>query len=147
PRDREVTLILSVVRCPLAVATDDGQRTTDNGQTNSSTTIAGSARMRNGFPGRLVAAVLVLGILLPGRGTAAENAADAANIRIGLVGSMFRDVPEPMLQLLSKPFRSLMEDQAGVVGHVVSSGAAENLAQQLKGQNVQLGVFHGFEFA
>src|SRR4051794_31751019 len=105
--------------------------------------------MRERILGRLtVLTALALAAVFPSGRAAAENTlADATDIRIGLVGSMFRDVPEPMLQVLSKPFRSLMEDQAGVVGHVVSCGAAENLALQLKGQNVQLGVFHGFEFA
>jgi ABC-type phosphate/phosphonate transport system substrate-binding protein len=104
--------------------------------------------MQNGFTRRafLGTTLPAACLLLRGRVFAAEIT-DAATIRIGLVNSMFRDVPEPMIQLMSKPFRSLMEDQAGVIGNVVCRGPAQKLAQQLKEQEVQLGVFHGFEFA
>src|SRR5690348_13534305 len=90
-------------------------------------------------------AVLVLAGCASGAARA-ENAATAATLRIGLVGTLFPDVPEPMIQVLAKPFRSLMEDQAGVVGVVSSGGDADNLARQLKEERVHLGVFHGHEF-
>jgi ABC-type phosphate/phosphonate transport system substrate-binding protein len=70
-----------------------------------------------------------------------------APVRVGLVGTLFRDTPEPLIQVVLKPFKSLLESQTGVNGQIVASGDAENLGQQLKDDKVQLGVFHGVEFA
>src|SRR5258708_1343500 len=89
----------------------------------------------------VVAAALVSG---PAPG---EDMAPAPAVRIGVVGSLFRDTPEPMVQPLMRPFKSLMGAQTGLTGQVVSGGDAESLGGQLAKDKVQLGVFHGFEFA
>jgi ABC-type phosphate/phosphonate transport system substrate-binding protein len=93
-------------------------------------------------------AVLLLSIALapavPARG---GSSASSTTVRIGLVGTLFRDTPEPMVQLMIRPFKSLLESQTGVVGQVVASGDAETLGRQIKDDQVQLGVFHGVEFA
>jgi ABC-type phosphate/phosphonate transport system substrate-binding protein len=68
-------------------------------------------------------------------------------LRIGLIGTLFRDTSEPLIQVMMRPFKSLLEAQAGVTGHLVASGDADKLGRQLKDDEVQLGVFHGFEFA
>jgi ABC-type phosphate/phosphonate transport system substrate-binding protein len=69
------------------------------------------------------------------------------HIRVGLVGTLFRDTPEPIVQIVLKPFKSLLESQTGVTGQIVAGGDCESLGQQLKEDKVQLGVFHGIEFA
>ena len=43
--------------------------------------------------------------------------------------------------------KALMEGQTGVSGDLIPSGDAEHLACQIKDDDVQLGVFHGVEFA
>ena len=68
-------------------------------------------------------------------------------VRIGLVETLFRDTPEPMVQVMMRPFKSLLQEQTGMVGQLVSGGDAEALGRSLKNDRVQLGVFHGFEFA
>jgi ABC-type phosphate/phosphonate transport system substrate-binding protein len=77
----------------------------------------------------------------------AGDAPEPGTVRIGLVNSIFRDVPEPLVQVMAAPFKSLMVDRAGVVGHVVVDGDGESLAVQLRDGKVDLGVFNGFEFA
>jgi ABC-type phosphate/phosphonate transport system substrate-binding protein len=71
----------------------------------------------------------------------------APPVKIGMAGSLFRDVPASMIQLLTPPFQSLMRDQTGLEGEIVPSGTAVELGKKLSDKEVQLGVFHGFEFA
>jgi ABC-type phosphate/phosphonate transport system substrate-binding protein len=68
-------------------------------------------------------------------------------VSIGLVQSMFRDVPAPLVQLLMPPFRTLMRAQTGLDGQLVTVPDAFELGSRLQDDKVQLGVFHGFEFA
>lgn len=68
-------------------------------------------------------------------------------MRIGLTSSLFRDLPDALLQVVMKPFRSVMEEQTGLSGSLVSVKDASLLAQQLQNNQVQLGVFHSHEFA
>ncbi len=84
-------------------------------------------------------------LLLPAPG---ESAAPGGKvIRVGLVGTLFRDVPEPIMQTAMRPFKSLLESQTGMTGELVAGGDAGHLAKLLKEDKVQFGVFHGVEFA
>jgi ABC-type phosphate/phosphonate transport system substrate-binding protein len=87
---------------------------------------------------------LLLGLTLS-RGGLAE--ATSRPIRIGLIASLFRDTSEPLMQVIMRPFRSLMESQTGLNGQLVAGGEAQDLGQRLKDGKVHLGVFHGVEFA
>jgi len=68
-------------------------------------------------------------------------------IRIGLITSLFRDTSEPLMQVIMRPFKSLLETQTGMTGQLVSGGDALHLGQRLKAGEIHLGVFHGVEFA
>jgi len=95
------------------------------------------------------ATALALGLAClsaPGPDVRAENAA-SGHVRVGLIRSLFRDMPEPVMQVVMQPFKSLLEQQTGVTGQLVASGDADQLGQQLQDQKVHLGVFHGVEFA
>jgi ABC-type phosphate/phosphonate transport system substrate-binding protein len=94
-------------------------------------------------PGVLAA----LGMIVCCPGAHPEEAARGTVLRIGVVGSLFRNTSEPLVQVMMRPFKSLLETQVGVVGNIVASGEAEHLGQELKDDHVQLGVFHGIEFA
>jgi len=74
-------------------------------------------------------------------------AADGSVVRIGLIRSLFRDTSEPLMQIIMRPFKALMEAQTGMQGQLVAAGEANDLAQRLKSGDCQLGIFHGFEFA
>ncbi len=93
-------------------------------------------------PGLALAACL-LG-LAPLAATSNEG---AGAVRIGLVSSLFRDVPPALVQFSMKPLASLIQTQTGMSGQAVVAGDALNLAGLLNEGKVQLGVFHGVEFA
>jgi ABC-type phosphate/phosphonate transport system substrate-binding protein len=96
--------------------------------------------------GTAAAAVLLGGLAALQPAPAREDARPAA-VRIGLVNSLFRDTPEPIMQIAMRPFKAILEAQTGVTGQIVAGGDAEDLAGQLKDDKVQLAVFHGVEFA
>jgi ABC-type phosphate/phosphonate transport system substrate-binding protein len=93
----------------------------------------------------LAAAMVVL--FHPGRIRAEEEAPTTPSIRIGLVNSLFRDTPESLIQLMTRPLKSLMESQTGMSGTLVPGGECRNLGKQLQDDKFQLAVFHGVEFA
>jgi ABC-type phosphate/phosphonate transport system substrate-binding protein len=99
----------------------------------------------------LSVAVLAVSAILPasvlGRSAGAEEVAGTNPVRIGVVGSLFRDTPEPLVQAVMKPLKSLLDSQTGINGKMVAGGDALTLGNQLADDKVQLAVFHGFEFA
>jgi ABC-type phosphate/phosphonate transport system substrate-binding protein len=98
--------------------------------------------------GLLLLTVTAGGALLGVREPApAAETLPAKTVQIGLVKSLFRDTPESLIQVLAKPLKTLMEAQTGLTGQLQVAGDANNLGQQLHEAKVQLGVFHGFEFA
>ena len=68
-------------------------------------------------------------------------------VEIGMVETLFRDVPPSMMKLMTVPFGSLMRTQTGYNGKMVMVKDAFHLAKRLEAKQVHLGVFHGFEFA
>lgn len=64
-----------------------------------------------------------------------------------MLQGMFRDIQPSMVQALARPFRSLMEKQTGLTGDVEILIDAPVMAKRLKDQKLDLGVFHGFEYA
>jgi ABC-type phosphate/phosphonate transport system substrate-binding protein len=77
-----------------------------------------------------------------------SQAADGpASLRLGLVGSLFRETPKSMVELLSQPLKTLLEAQTGMTGRIGSTADALTLARQLNEKQIDLAVFHGFEFA
>jgi ABC-type phosphate/phosphonate transport system substrate-binding protein len=96
---------------------------------------------------RLVAG---LAVVLAGFGGAAplqagDRPADGLNIEV--VQSLFRDVPQGMVKVLGRPLRELIRKRTGLTGDVSIASDALTLADRLKTNQCQLGVFHGFEFA
>lgn len=68
-------------------------------------------------------------------------------LKMGMLQGMFRDVKPAMVQALSKPFRELMLKQTGFSGDVEICSDALCLTEKMKDKSLQIGVFHGFEFA
>jgi ABC-type phosphate/phosphonate transport system substrate-binding protein len=79
-------------------------------------------------------------------GQAQEIGKASSPIRIGMIGSLFRDVPDGLLETMSKPFGTLMYTQTGMVGHLQKVAKVNELGQELVDQKLHLGIFHGFEF-
>jgi ABC-type phosphate/phosphonate transport system substrate-binding protein len=76
---------------------------------------------------------------------AGDRPADGLNIEV--VQSLFRDVPQGMVKVLGRPLRELIQKRTGLTGDLTTVPDALTLADRLKTNQCQLGVFHGFEFA
>lgn len=94
-----------------------------------------------------VSLAAIVGLMISLCSASARAAEDGSAVRIGLIRSLFRDTSEPLMQVIMRPLKSLMEMQTGVSGQLVAAGEADNLAQRLKSGDCHLGIFHGFEFA
>jgi ABC-type phosphate/phosphonate transport system substrate-binding protein len=90
---------------------------------------------------------LPLGAALVTALPAKDSKGPRPNIRIGMVSSLFKNMPAPMAKACTGPFRALMESQTGLHGMIVLGGDAYELAAKLTSNELQLGVFHGIEFA
>jgi ABC-type phosphate/phosphonate transport system substrate-binding protein len=77
----------------------------------------------------------------------AQNKAASGTVKIGMVSTLFRDVPPAMIQIMTPPFQTLVRAQTGLEGEVITIGDAHELGRLLSEGKVDLGVFHGFEFA
>jgi ABC-type phosphate/phosphonate transport system substrate-binding protein len=93
--------------------------------------------------------ILALGLaaMLAPPGAGAAEPSRPSTVRIGLVGTLFRDTPTALIEPMMRPFKSLMESQTGVTGQMVLAKDGEDLRKKLEGEQVHFGVFHGFEFA
>src|SRR5207237_5002788 len=78
---------------------------------------------------------------------AANHFAHMGTVRIGMIATLFSDVPQPIVMAMMQPFAALMESQTGVNGELVACGDADNLGQQLTDDKGQLGGVHGIELA
>lgn len=88
----------------------------------------------------------LLGVLL--YGISQVRAAEKQKaVRIGMMRTIFKDTPDSLLQILMKPFSTVMESQTGLKGDLVMSPNFDKLGKQLCDDEIQVGVFHGFEFA
>lgn len=78
------------------------------------------------------------------KGVAGETASE---MKIGLPANLFRDFPKITVDALLPTFSRLMETQTGFRGKPVLLSGTHAVGNELAENKVQLGVFHGFEFA
>jgi len=104
--------------------------------------------MRVYLTASLAALAAALGVLIVNtpRG-AAEEAVGAGPYRVGVVSSMFRDVPDPMIPAMLRPIHGMLESQTGLEGSLSPVKGWDQLAGQIDSGKLHLGLFHGFEFA
>lgn len=67
-------------------------------------------------------------------------------VRIGMVQTLFTDVPPALVNFLVPPFSSLMKDFTGLNGKILTGGNPFDVAQKLAVDQLDLAVFHGVEF-
>src|SRR4051794_17829289 len=91
------------------------------------------------------ALVTALGVALAASPAPARPGGAEGNrpVQIGLVRTMFRDIPEAMFGVIAKPFNRLMAEQTGMAGEVTLAADAEALARQIDEGHTHLGVFQG----
>lgn len=83
-------------------------------------------------------------LLLPGQKAEARA---GKTVKIGMVDSLSRGLPPALIRLVMTPFKALMEAKTGMTGNIVEGGEPLALAKKMADDEVQLGVFHGHEFA
>ncbi len=76
----------------------------------------------------------------------ASERSPAAPVKIGMVQSIFTDVPPVLINFLGPQFNSLVKEFTGLPGHMTVGKDAYDVGQQLTDGSVQFGVFHGIEF-
>lgn len=95
----------------------------------------------------IILLVTCVASFLPLASSRCEDVGSAAKpVEIGLCGSLFRDMPDGVLDVMAKPFGLLMAAQTGMVGHLAKTADAEELAQKINEQKIHVGVFHGYEY-
>lgn len=85
--------------------------------------------------------------LAPGNSAAQMADAEAAPIRIGMAQTMFIDVPQPFIDILTHPFGAMMKKFTGIEGKLIVGGDPLTVARKLNDKALDLAVFQGVEFA
>ena len=68
-------------------------------------------------------------------------------VRLGMVKSLFRNVPEPLIKVCAQPFRALVQEQTGFTCKLDPPTDPFKLGEQVASNEIELGVFQGIEFA
>jgi ABC-type phosphate/phosphonate transport system substrate-binding protein len=93
-----------------------------------------------------LALVVALAALGPAAAPAEEETSTSV-VKIGLASTITRGVPPAFTALVMSPFKALIEAETGLSGEVVTGRKPLALARDLQDDKVQVGVFHGHEFA
>src|SRR5262245_22323566 len=67
-------------------------------------------------------------------------------VRIGMVSSLFNDIPPTLIEFLGGPFKTLMKEFTGLEGQLKVGGDAFEVGKKLTTRQLDLAVFHGFEY-
>jgi ABC-type phosphate/phosphonate transport system substrate-binding protein len=67
-------------------------------------------------------------------------------VRIGMVGTLFNDIPPALIDFAGGPFKMLMKEFTGLDGQLIVGGDAFEVGKKLMDKKLDLAVFHGFEF-
>lgn len=77
----------------------------------------------------------------------AENSADPDSVNIGVVDTLFRDVPKDALNAAFGSFKELAAAEMGLKSDVEVVQGPFDIGDRLASGRFQFGVFNGFEFA
>ncbi len=84
-------------------------------------------------------------LLFPGGEAPAQ--ANAPVVKIAVVSTLTRGLPAAVVSVAMRPLKAYMESETGMSGDIVLGGDALKLGKKLEDDTVQIGVFHGHEFA
>jgi ABC-type phosphate/phosphonate transport system substrate-binding protein len=99
------------------------------------------------FLGITLTLIFSLAILTFSRSNAGDRIREGDTVKIGLVRSLFSDMPETAMRASLQPFGIVMKAQTGVNGEIVPGGDAQDLGRLIAEGKIHLGVFHGIEYA
>jgi ABC-type phosphate/phosphonate transport system substrate-binding protein len=95
---------------------------------------------------RILTAGLILAALGLAKPTPAEEATSSRPVRIGMVSSLFNDIPPALVEFVGGPFKTLMKEFTGLDGQLKVGGDAYEVGKKLTDNTLDLAVFHGFEY-
>jgi ABC-type phosphate/phosphonate transport system substrate-binding protein len=85
-------------------------------------------------------------VLAPALPLPAQEVKSPEPVRLGMVSSLFNDIPPKLVEFVGGPFRSLMKEFTGLDGQLKVGGDAYEVGKMLMDKNLDLAVFHGFEY-
>jgi ABC-type phosphate/phosphonate transport system substrate-binding protein len=94
----------------------------------------------------LLRAGLALCILCQAIPIHAQETKSPEPVRIGMVSSLFNDIPPALVEFAGGPFKALMKEFTGLSGQLKVGGDAYEVGKKLIDKQLDLAVFHGFEF-
>jgi ABC-type phosphate/phosphonate transport system substrate-binding protein len=71
----------------------------------------------------------------------------ATEVRIGLPDVLFKDVHPTLVDIAARPFKEMIQKTLGMDGSLIKAKDYQVLANQLKARQVDIALFHGFEYA
>jgi ABC-type phosphate/phosphonate transport system substrate-binding protein len=96
----------------------------------------------------LVAGFVVLAaVAVPESGAQPPKDVPLPEVKIGLPKVLFKDVHDSLIQIAAKPFNDMIQKTVAMKGKLIIAEDYRVLAKQLKANQVDIAVFHGFEFA
>src|SRR5690349_16551984 len=100
---------------------------------------------RNRVGPRLALCLVALSLAAPAIPLAAA-AKTQDPVRIGMVSSFFHDIPPALIDFLGGPFKTLVKEFTGLEGNLQPGGDVFEVGKKLFDKNLDLAVFHGFEY-
>lgn len=101
--------------------------------------------MKTHFLGLLVLAPCLSVLALSGQ--VADPPPQPGPVEIGIVQTLFTDIPQALVNICAAPFTDLLKDQTGINGKLTIAGDAFFVGKLLHENKYQLGIFQGIEFA
>ena len=87
--------------------------------------------------------VCLLGMAVSGP---AQEAKRAEPVRLGMVSTLFNDIPAPLIEFMRGPFNFLVKEFTGLEAQLKVGGNAIDVGKRLNDKELDFGVFHSFEF-
>lgn len=94
----------------------------------------------------MISAVIGVGVV-PDAGAQNPPADAPLAVKIGFPEPMFKDVPANLIQVAAKPFQAMLQKIANLNGTMEVVPDYKHLADRLSKGKIDIGVFHGFEYA
>lgn len=67
-------------------------------------------------------------------------------VRIGMVSTLFNDIPAALVEFVGEPFKALVKEFTGLDGQLKVGGDTFDVGKQLVDRKLDFAVFHGFEY-
>jgi ABC-type phosphate/phosphonate transport system substrate-binding protein len=91
--------------------------------------------------------VVFAAFAVPESGAQPPKGKPLPDVNIGLPEVLFKDVHKSLIEIAAQPFNDIIQKTVAMNGKLEIAADYRILAQQLKANNLDIALFHGFEFA